>query len=194
VLFEHLHDAAYLDTPMGMSVLGTPETVHSFTSSDVAAFQAAFVTQGRTVVAASGNVDAKAFAAAAQAAFGGLPSSGGAVALADSAPATFTGSDKRIRYDSKPAAYVALAFEGAKHGSPDQIPLMVLSAYLGGFDTANGPGTDFFYSFLVSTNLPTTTTKKSFKVFIEFSVESNICVLTSTPFHLWFFLQCCPRT
>lgn len=126
---------------MGMSVLGTPETVESLTAGDVAAFHASFVTQGRTVVAASGAVDAQAFAAAAAAAFGGLPTSGGrGVAVADPAPATFTGSDKRIRYDSKPAAYVALAFEGAKHGSPDQIPLMVLGAYLGGYDTTNGPG------------------------------------------------------
>jgi len=144
VLFEHLHDAAYLDTPMGMSVLGTPETVNSLTAADVAAFQASFVTAGRTVVAASGNVDAKEFAAAAASAFSGLPagpaSTSTDVAISDLAPATFTGSDKRIRFDSKPAAYVAVAFEGVKAGAPDQVPLMVLGAYLGGYDSAIGPG------------------------------------------------------
>lgn len=134
---EHLHDAAFLDTPMGMSVLGTPETVGSLTAGDVGAFAAANVTAGRTVVTAAGAVDADAFAQAAAAAFGGLPA-GAAPGEVDTAlsPALFTGSDKRIRFDSFPSAHVALTFEGASATSPDAVPLMVMAAYLGNFDTS----------------------------------------------------------
>ena len=137
VLMEHLHDAAFLDTPMGMSVLGTPETVASLTAADVAAFAAANVTAGRTVVAAAGAVDGAAFEAAAAKAFGGLTAGGSAVAGA-LVPATFTGSDKRMRFDSLPSAHVAVAFEGASHSSPHAVPLAVMGAYLGSFDTATG--------------------------------------------------------
>jgi len=139
VLMEHLHDAAYLDSPMGMSVLGTAETVGSLTAGDVKAFAAANVTSTRTVVTAAGAVDGDAFAKAALEAFGGLPSpaAGGDVVDAALAPSMFTGSDKRIRFDSFPSAHVALAFEtSGGASSSDSVPLMVMAAYLGSFDTA----------------------------------------------------------
>lgn len=136
---EHLHDAAYLDTAMGMSVLGTPETVGSLTASDVQAFAAANATAGRTVVTAAGAVDGDAFAKAAAAAFGGLPKGAGPSEVGSAlAPAHFTGSDKRIRFDSFPTAHVALAFEGAAANSADVVPLMVMAAYLGSFDVTGG--------------------------------------------------------
>lgn len=134
VLMEHLHDAAYLDTPMGMSVLGTDETVAKLSANDVSAFAAKNVTAARTVVAAAGAVDTKAFAEAAVAAFGGLSAGGASAVDASMAPATFTGSDKRLRFDSFPSAHVAVVFEGAAHGSPDAVAQAVMGAYLGSFD------------------------------------------------------------
>jgi len=117
---------------MGMSVLGTPETVSSLSVADVAAFAARNVTAPRVVVCAAGAVDAQAFASAASAAFAALPSGGAADAVeVKAAPANFTGSDKRLRFDSMPTAHVAFAFEGAAHGSSDVVPLMVMAAYLG---------------------------------------------------------------
>jgi len=135
VLFEHLHDAAYLDTTMGMSVLGTPETVGALGPDDIAAFAAANVSAPRTVVCAAGAVDASAFEAAALEAFGGLPSGSGAAEVS-SGSAVFTGSDKRMRFDSLPSAHVALAFETDGINSPDAVPLAVAAAYLGSFDAA----------------------------------------------------------
>jgi len=133
VLMEHLHDAAFLDTPMGMSVLGTPETVAALGADDVAAFAAANVAAERTVVTAAGSMDPKAFADAAAKAFGGLPSLP-AGAVDATSPATFTGSDKRMRFDSMDAAHVAVAFKSVPFDSPEVYPLMVMQAYLGGFD------------------------------------------------------------
>ena len=54
-------------------------------------------------------------------------------------PAIFTGSDKRIRFDNLPVASVAIAFKGASHDSKMLVPLMVIEAYLGGFDLADCP-------------------------------------------------------
>jgi predicted Zn-dependent peptidase len=137
---DHLHDAAYLDSPMGTSVRGAPETLATISADDVKAFAAANVTAARTVVAAAGAVDAKAFAAAAETAFGGLPAAATASAVdAAMVPAVFTGSDKRMRFDSLPQASVAIAFDGAAHDSPLMVPLMVMEAYLGGFDVSDAP-------------------------------------------------------
>ena len=137
---EHLHDAAFLDSPMGTSVKGTPEALAALTAEDVKAFVAANVTAPRTVVAAAGAVDEKAFAAAANAAFAGLPApAAGSDIDTAMTPAIFTGSDKRIRFDNLPVASVAIAFKGASHDSKMLVPLMVIEAYLGGFDLADCP-------------------------------------------------------
>lgn len=134
---EHLHDAAYLDTPMGMSVLGTPETVSALTEDDLRAFAAANMTGPRTVVTAAGNVESTAFAAMVSEAFSGIPQLGGDTVDASMAPGTFCGSDKRIRIDSNDACHVAVAFEGASHASEHLMPLMVMETLLGAVDESN---------------------------------------------------------
>jgi len=82
-------------------------------------------------------VDGPAFQAAAASAFGGLP--GGAGLEVAMEAATFTGSDKRLRFDSHPLASVAIAFEGAASGSADVVPLAVMAAYLGEIDALSNP-------------------------------------------------------
>lgn len=133
VLMEHLHDAAYLDTVMGQSVLGTPETVGSLSANDVNSFASKNVTSGRTVVTAAGNVDSATFTKAVTEAFKGLPT--GSSPTFDKA--VFTGSDKRMRFDSKPEAHIAFAYQGVSHGSPDAVPLALMAAYLGEVDASS---------------------------------------------------------
>lgn len=141
VIMEHLHDAAYLDTSMGLSVLGTPETVDALTAEDVAAFAATNVTAARTVVTAAGAVDHAAFEAAVAEGFSGLPSVDSAKSLdAAMEPAYFTGSDKRMRIDSIPQAHVAFGFRTDGYNSEYAVPLMLMEALLGEFDTNNSTG------------------------------------------------------
>ena len=136
VIMEHLHDAAYLDSAMGKSVLGSAETVASLQADDVTAFMAQNVTAGRTTITAAGAVDPAAFSAAAEAALGSLPATTGAVeALME--PAGFTGSDIRMRLDSIPAAHVAFAFQTEGHGSKYAVPLMMMETLLGEFDPSS---------------------------------------------------------
>jgi processing peptidase subunit beta len=134
VLMEHLHDAAYLDTIMGMSVMGTPETVSSLSAEDVNNFVKNNVTSGRTVVAAAGAFDANEFTKAATEAFGKVTNSTTEPSMQ---PAMFTGSDKRMRFDSKPSAHIAMVYNGVSHNSPDVIPLALMEAYLGEIDARN---------------------------------------------------------
>jgi mitochondrial-processing peptidase subunit beta len=134
VLMEHLHDAAFLDTQMGMSVMGTPETVGMLSAANVAGFAADHVTAKRTVVAASGAIDA-GFAKLVEDSFKNISTTGGSSTTMSKAH--FTGSDKRMRFDSKPVAHVAVAFQGVSHASPDAVPLALLGAYLGEIDNLN---------------------------------------------------------
>lgn len=140
VILEHLHDAAFLDTSMGQSVLGTPESVDALTADDVAAFAAQNVTAARTVVAAAGAVDADAFASTVAESFA-LPVLGDDQSVdALTEEAYFTGSDKRIRMDSIPQAHVAFAFRTDGASSEHALPLMLMESLLGQFDVNNSTG------------------------------------------------------
>lgn len=136
---EHLHDAAYLDTAMGMSTMGTKETVSSLTKEDVASFVKDHVTASRTVVAASGAIDAAQFNKLVEDSFKNIST----VVSPSSAmtKATFTGSDKRMRFDSKKVAHIAIAFQSNGYAdnksARDEIPLMLVESYLGEIDAVN---------------------------------------------------------
>lgn len=137
-LLDHLHDAAYLDQAMGAPTTGSKEAIEALSGADVAAFVSSHVSAPNVVVSAAGAVEHEAVAKAFD---------GSAVAkLAEStdamdhydAPATFIGSDKRIRYDSFPMARVAFAFETVPAHSEHVVPLMLLEAVVGAFDISSG--------------------------------------------------------
>ena len=55
-------------------------------------------------------------------------------------PAIFTGSDKRLRYDSMSEAHIALAFQGVSWTSEFSIPLMIIQTILGSWDRSSAAG------------------------------------------------------
>ena len=57
-------------------------------------------------------------------------------------PGFFVGSDKRMRFDSKPTAHVALAFQGAPASSEYVVPLQLVQAVLGSWDRRGNIGND----------------------------------------------------
>ncbi|CAM9537216.1 unnamed protein product [Phaeothamnion confervicola] len=139
-IFDHLHDTAFLDTPLGMSPLGTPETVSRLRADDVSAFVRANFTAPRVVVAAAGAVDHMAVADAAAKLLGGLPSvpEGSMEALME--PGIFTGSDIRMRFDSMDSAHIAFGFQGAAATSPHTLPLQLLQTIIGAYDERSSLG------------------------------------------------------
>ncbi len=139
---EHLHDAAYLNSPMGMPVLGTAETVTNITTSDVDSFVSRHLIGPRIVLAASGGVQHNDLVDIASPLLGDISSSPpGGVEEAIKA-SSFVGSDKRLRYDSKPLASLAFAFEGPSATSEYVIPMQVIQAVLGSWDRRSNVGCD----------------------------------------------------
>lgn len=128
-LFEHLHGCAYLDTPLGLPVLGSFGSVSALKPEDVAAFMGTHYTADRTVVAAAG-MDSAQLSAAAKGFDSMGANSAGSVEVAAS-PAMFTGSDVRMRFDSMPETSLAIAFEIPGWSSENAVHYMALRECLG---------------------------------------------------------------
>ncbi len=141
-VMEHLHDAAYLNSPMGMPVLGTAKTVANISASDVDSFVSHHLIGPRLVLTASGGVQHNDLVDIASSLLGDISSSpSGGVDEAMKA-SSFVGSDKRLRYDSKPLVSLAFAFEGPSATSQHVIPVQVIQAVLGSWDRRSNVGCD----------------------------------------------------
>lgn len=136
-ILDQLHETAYLSTPLGANPLGTPETISGLSKGDIDDFKAKYYTSDRMVVSASGAVDSGALQSIVEKELGDVKAPSGSV---DSAivPSIFTGSDKRIRYDSHGTALVALGFETQGSNSSDAMTYKLMTKILGEWD-ASGP-------------------------------------------------------
>jgi processing peptidase subunit beta len=94
VILDELHTTAFMGTSLGGSILDS-ENVSNLSKADLSAFLSANYTADRLVIAGAGAVDHKQLCDVAKSF--GAASSGLALHYE---PASFTGSDKRIRYDS----------------------------------------------------------------------------------------------
>ncbi len=72
VAYDLLNDAAFPKQPVGRPILGTPDSVKSFTASDLECFLADHYLAESMVISAAGAVDHNAFVRHAEALFGGL--------------------------------------------------------------------------------------------------------------------------
>ncbi|CAM9222359.1 unnamed protein product, partial [Pylaiella littoralis] len=130
-LMDHLHDAAFLDTAMGMSTLGTAESVSALGLDGAKNFYGRSLAGSRVVVAGAGAVHQGALTDMAQNLLGDVPSSSSSAIEEGVEPAYFIGSDKRMRFDSMPNAHVAFAFKAPAAGSKDSLSIMMIEALLG---------------------------------------------------------------
>ena len=87
-----------------------------------------------------GAIDHAQLVQLADGAFGNLPEApqGGLVVPND--PATFVGSDVRVRMDDMPLAHIALSVESGSWLSEHAFPLMVMQQLLGTWDRTGGAG------------------------------------------------------
>lgn len=137
VVFDYLHATAYQGTPLGQTLFGSLENVKSLTSKDLKYFIDTHFKASRTVLAASGGVKQSELVQLAEQNLGKLDDT------FDGTPPVlsrcrYTGSEVRLRDDSLPYAYIALAVEGPGWNSPDRIPLLVATSALGSFDRSIG--------------------------------------------------------
>ena len=127
LIYDLLQDAAFPNQPLGRPILGTPESVSSFTTTDLRTFLAARYRADCMVLSAAGNIEHDVLVRHAEALFGGL-NPGESVPMQ---PARYVGGP---RLSEKPfeQAHVMMAYEGMSYLDPDFYAAQVFSGLFGG--------------------------------------------------------------
>jgi predicted Zn-dependent peptidase len=128
IVFDRFTESAFLNQTLGRSILGTPETVKSFTSKQLHTFMERQYGADRMVVVAAGGVKHDDFVREVEKRLGSFRPT------ATSKPAslaTYTGGDFREQRDLMDAQLV-LGFEGRAYHVRDFYASQVLSMILGG--------------------------------------------------------------
>ena len=127
-VFEYLGELAYPDQPMGRSLLGTPETLATFTRDKLRGYLTTHYRGPDMVVAASGAVDHRRIVADVEQRFAGF----GAGEGPKSTPAVFGKGGSRVVRRDLEQAHLTLALEGIPQSDPALFSLQVFTNILGG--------------------------------------------------------------
>ncbi|KAH3687571.1 hypothetical protein WICPIJ_001451 [Wickerhamomyces pijperi] len=128
-VFEHLHATAFQNTPLALPTRGTVETVSDLIAQDLEKFHKKNYVAGNTVVVATGDVKHEDVVALVekklQIAAGSVP---------EISAGKFLGSEVRLRDDTLPAAYIAIAHEGEAINSPNYYVAQVAAEIFGSYN------------------------------------------------------------
>ena len=130
LVYDRFLQAAFPDQPLGRPILGTAQTVNSFTPEAIRAYLSRNYHAGNMVLAAAGAVDHAELVALAEKALAPLP-------LRPSVPlpardlAVYRGGEARIDGDEE-QVHVVLGFPGKPFEDGAHYPLQIFSAVLGG--------------------------------------------------------------
>jgi predicted Zn-dependent peptidase len=130
LVYDRFLQAAFPEQPLGRPILGTAETVQSFTPDAIRAYLGRHYHAGNMVLAAAGAVDHDELVALAEASLVALP---GKPAAAPSyrAQASYRGGEARIDGDEE-QVHIVLGFPGKPFTNGAHYPLQIFSAVLGG--------------------------------------------------------------
>jgi processing peptidase subunit beta len=149
VIFDMLHEAAYVGTPLARTILGPEENIRSISADDIKKYITTHYTGPRMVVAASGAVDHDALVSLAGDKFGSVPVEAPPGHTFEYEPSLFSGGDLRDYNDDMEQGHFALSFEGLSWTDPDIYALMLVQSLLGTYDAKKG-GAAFSSSALAS--------------------------------------------
>lgn len=127
MVFDLVQDAAFSDQPLGRPILGTVESVSSFTPADLRAFLDGRYKAGSMVLSAAGNVSHDALVAHARRLFADLASGEAPPAVA----ARYVGGS-RIAEKAFEQAHIVLGYEGFPYRDEDFFAVQVFSGLFGG--------------------------------------------------------------
>lgn len=136
---ENLLVSGYQGTPLGRPLAGTVDNINSFTKQDLENFIGGNYKGSRIVLAAAGDVDHAELVNLANKNLGKVENTFDNKAP-ELPPCRFTSSDIRIRDDSVPFAYFAIAFEAAGLTNDDHLVLELARHYLGSWDRTQTSG------------------------------------------------------
>ncbi|OBA19770.1 LuxS/MPP-like metallohydrolase [Metschnikowia bicuspidata var. bicuspidata NRRL YB-4993] len=129
MVLEHLNASAFQGYSLGLPTLGTAESIGDLEKSDVLRLLEKHLVGSNTVVSACGNFEHDALVDALE---GSLAVPAGIKPAV--APASFLGSEVRMRDDTNPKAFVSIAAQGEGVNSPAYHVAKVAAAVLGDFD------------------------------------------------------------
>lgn len=128
-VLSHLESSAFQGYSLALPTLGTTESVKNLESEDSLRHLAKYFVNNNTVVTASGNFDHDKLADALEST---LKVEAGV--KPDTKPASFLGSEIRMRDDTMPKAYFSIAVHGEGLNSPDYFVAKVAAAIFGEFN------------------------------------------------------------
>lgn len=129
VIFDNFSGVAYKDQTIGRPILGTPETVQSFTTSQIRGYLSRNYTTDRIFVVAAGGVDHETFVKQVEQRFSSLPQTPSSLPVMQKA--IYTGGEIRETRDLMDAQ-VLLGFEGKAYHARDFYCSQILANILGG--------------------------------------------------------------
>ena len=137
VVFDRLHEVAYVGTPLARTILGPVENINTISPDDITRYIKTHYTAPRMVLAASGGVDHDQVVDLAGEYFGNVPTVAPPGYTFEDQASLFCGADVRDFKEDMPSAHFALSFEGLKWTDPDIYTLMLCQSLLGTYDAKN---------------------------------------------------------
>ncbi len=127
LVFDRLQETAFPDQPIGRSILGTPDTVRSFSARSLRTYLARNYRAPNMLVAAAGAVDHKQIVAEAERRFASFVGPD----APEPDPARF-GGGTRVETRDLEQVHIALALQGLPVRDPRLYSLQVFTSVLGG--------------------------------------------------------------
>ena len=127
LVFDRLQETAFPKQPVGRSILGTPETVRSFTAAKLRSYLTRNYRAPDMIVAAAGAVEHDRIVAEAEARFASFVGPAGP----EPEPATFSGGS-RVETRDLEQVHIAMALHGLPVKDPQLYSLQVFTSALGG--------------------------------------------------------------
>ncbi|WP_377292771.1 M16 family metallopeptidase [Rhizobium sp. SG2393] len=129
VVFDRFAETAFRGQTIGRPILGTPDTVNSFTPDQIRGYLGRNYTTDRLFVVAAGAVDHDSFVKQVEERFASIPTAPTAPPIFETA--IYTGGDTREERDLMDAQ-VLLGFEGKAYHARDFYCSQILANILGG--------------------------------------------------------------
>ena len=143
VVFDHLHATAFMDQPLGRTILGPRENILSITRQDLVDYITTNYTADRMVLVSAGGIPHQQLVELAEKHLGHIKSRpptdyAASIAAEQKRKPQFIGSEVRIRDDTLPTAHIAIAVEGVSWKDDDYFTALVTQAIVGNWDRAMG--------------------------------------------------------
>ncbi len=127
LVFDLFQETAFPEQPIGRPILGTPDSVRSFTPEKIRAYMARRYRGGRMIVAAAGAVDHDALLAAAATRLAGVPAGKAEPAIA----ARYRGG-LQIHHRELEQTHLVLGLEGISYHAPERYAVQAFVNLVGG--------------------------------------------------------------